>query len=287
MQEWLSNAWNGWFRFTDQGKYIVLLIGVLLYLWYREYTARVERRNAAGGNKDRPGRVLLLSASMAVALAALPFSAVLLMMYQTRFYDYEWIWALAPVTLMIAYGGTLVYMDCYERYWKGQWLRPVAWAAFWLAVLALCGSLGGSAQESGEIPQRQKTQELVDYLEETGDTKDICLWAPRELMEYVRTLDGGITLIYGRNMWEDAVKAYSYDVYEPEVVRLYEWMERPEADTAGECFRMAAALGVNVIVLPEGTGLEAELASAVSAAGKQLSTGFGKSLEGYQVYQLR
>ena len=93
--------------------------------------------------------------------------------------------------------------------------------------------------------------------------EEFCLWAPREILEYARTRDGKISLLYGRDMWDAALHAYSYDVYSEETEALYRWMEhlrdygsegfgtKESAAEGRECVRRAFSMGADVILLPE------------------------------------
>ena len=80
-------------------------------------------------------------------------------------------------------------------------------------------------------------------------------------------------LLYGRNMWDIALNAYTYDVCPVEVKELYQWMEAFSADEAPEDevefakvsgdmteeirekAQKAFSLGVNSILLPKKQGV--------------------------------
>lgn len=253
MQELLTTAWQGWQRYTDQGKYAALLLLVLLFLWFRK--------------EEEKEKLLLVYTTLVTVLCIFPVSAAVLMAYQTRFYDYEWIWNYVPLTLMIAYGGTLFLTKCWEVYQKKLW-KCVGIALLVPVLICLCGSMGQrgfdgmSAQQ--ERAESQKVLGLV--LEETG-RQDICLWAPKEIMEAARAYDGKICLVYGRNMWDAALGAYSYEAYGETEEALYQWMTRVQESSMmghfqGEpttkeivvggaaCLERSAELGVNVVLLP-------------------------------------
>ena len=77
MAELLRNAWQGWFRVTDEGKLMALFMGSLLFLWI-------------GYEREKQKQLLRYGIMMAIC-CVLPVTAVILMLYQTKFYDYEWI----------------------------------------------------------------------------------------------------------------------------------------------------------------------------------------------------
>lgn len=253
MQELLINAWQGWQRYTDDGKYAALLFLVLLFLWFRR--------------EEEKEKLLLVYTTLVTLLCVCPVSAAVLMTYQTRFYDYEWIWNYVPLTLMIAYGGTLFLTKYWEYYQKSIW-KSLGIAAVAVALVCLCGSMGESGFDG--TAERQKRvaaqQTLGRMLEETG-RENICLWAPKEIMETARAYDGKIRLVYGRNMWDAALGAYSYETYGESEEALYRWMTRvQESSMKGHfvdepttqeiveggvaCMEAAKLLGVNTVLLP-------------------------------------
>ncbi len=95
MGELLGNAWRGWLEYEESNKLIVLFLLVLLLFWLLELGERQHRR------------IFGYCAAMGV-LCVCPVTAVILMRYQTLFYDYRWIWAFVPCTAMIACGGVLL-----------------------------------------------------------------------------------------------------------------------------------------------------------------------------------
>lgn len=284
MQELIKNAWLGWKNYTDSGKLAALFLAALLFLWLWK-----------SGNGKNPSRSkyfqIVLYASILAVCCICPITAALLMKYQTQFYDYEWIWSMVPVTLVIALAGTLMWTEFAGNAEKKHvvnpktgkrkmnWWSSVAVTALMFGILYLCGSMQTESWNTGEEAQkREKTAQVLEMLAENGQNSDICLWAPQEIMEYARALDGQIRLPYGRNMWDKALNAYSYDVYGEAEQILYAWMsyveetggteaaiELPEENhtgaeanekaekrviTASECIQLAHELGVNCILLP-------------------------------------
>lgn len=250
MFEWLRNAWEGWIQFTDQGKLAALLIAALIYLF-------LSRKQ-----KGPQGRLVFYSA-IATVLCIVPFTASALMGYQTKFYDYRWIWNVVPMTAVIALGGTLFLTE----HWKEGGYRAFASNLFLtglcVAVLLLCGGLSGGEKEAVRSGEREAAWEVLHTVrelcagQEVGDGQEICLWAPREILEYARVGEDRVCLLYGRNMWDVALNAYSYDVYSEELQELYKWMEERRTygveTTAAEGKRYVEkgfSLGADCILLP-------------------------------------
>lgn len=252
MTELMKIAGQGWLKFTGIGKLPALLFAALIFLWL---SGRWKRQKA-----------LFSYTVLMVFLCVIPATAAGLMLYQTRFYDYEWIWSLVPMTVVIAWCA----VEFLSEYWRDfspvQWKSGLPVTVLLLAVLALSSGLGQNGfDRKAERENRQQAKEVLSQvIERQGE--DICLWAPRELLEFAREQSGSLRLLYGRNMWEEALNAYTYDTYSQEIQELYLWMEN--ADPSGEaliendeedevllqgsdCVAAAAAAGVNCIILPD------------------------------------
>lgn len=259
MAELFRKAWQlGWLRFTNSGKLAVVVLASLLFLWL--------------SGKWKRQKVLFSYSALMSLFCIVPVTAMVLMLYQTRFYDYEWIWSLVPMTIVSAWGIT----ELLEETWGGfslsagrkrsRWKKGLPVTLLLLAILALCGGLGKNViDRNAELARRQQASEVVAKVLE-GQSGDICLWAPREILEYARAQLGSLRLLYGRNMWDQSLNAYAYDTYSREIQELYLWMENldptgmalVEDTEQGEllldgetCMTAAAQAGVNCILLPE------------------------------------
>jgi hypothetical protein len=245
MNKLIESAWAGWLEYISYGKYAALFLGAVLFMW-----VAVPRREA----------IVLLERFGALTgfLVICPLTAAMLMIYQTPFYSYPWLWSLVPVTSVIACGGAVLL--------ENRKLNPqtIGLICLCLVLLVLCASPGGGSVlgESDLLSGNgQKTETILDEVMEEGNTDSICLWAPREVMQWVRLESGDITLPYGRNLWVPELNAYSYDAPSAEAVKLFAWMlETEEADlvweplTTKEVLHTAVELGVNRIMLPQRVG---------------------------------
>lgn len=263
MTELLKNAWLGWLRFTDDGKLAAVLLAALLFLWL--------------GGRWKNRKELFSYTALITLLCIVPVTAAALMLYQTKFYDYEWIWSLVPMTVTAAWGIT----EFLDEQWKGlslsNWRHGLPVTALLLGILVLCSGLGeNSADRRAELVRRQQAEEAVTRILESRDG-DICLWAPREILEYARQQSGFLKLLYGRNMWEESLNAYTYDVYSREIQELYLWMENVDStgtalveDTQWgdllldgvSCMAAAVQSGVDCVLLPG--SLEPEATEALA-----------------------
>lgn len=267
----LHNAWLGWLGFIQDGKMAALFLAALLFLRTRP-------------KKSVKASFLLYAGAMAL-FCMVPATAALLMLYQTGFYGYEWIWSLAPFTAVTAYGLAEFLVEYWKDFKGSLWKKGLPAALLLLGVLLLCGGLGKTVWDrQGEAQERRRAQELLKELRDRFGDGQLCLWAPEAVMGYAREFDGSICLVYGRNMWEPALNAYTYDLYEPSVAELYQWMaqsceELPAGDgyeegcaAARRCAGTAGVMGVNCILLPENAAQDkvAELEAALGVRAGRL-----------------
>lgn len=309
MRELVTNAWLGWENYISLGKLAALFWAAVLFL-----LLGVRPRGSRRG--------LLLFGAVAGAACMVPVTAAVLMLYQTKFYDYQWVWSMVPMTAVTAWAAVEFAESCgkFGEGGKNSSRRLIA-AVLLAAVLLFCGGMrgiGGSRDEAGQpagpvewnsaealasardqAAARQQAKEVLAELREQAGEQDICLWAPRSILEYARELDGGIRLVYGRNMWDISLNAFSYDGYGPQLEQLYRFMEQasgadepgtdepgedepgtdePGTDEPGEdepgtgvpgaaeCVQAALDCGVNCILLPADLP-EAEKAELEKAMG--------------------
>lgn len=248
MRELMGNAWRGWLEFTDQGKLCALLLASLVFLWV--YYKRADQKN------------LLIYTSVMTGFCILPVTAAALMMYQTKFYDYQWIWSLVPMTLVTAEAATVLLAKCWPDFPGSGWKKGLPAALFLLGILGLSAGLGIRAGNSGnawnqeaEAEERLWAEETLEQVRNRFREGEICLWAPREIMEYARETDSQIRLLYGRNMWDPSLNAFSYDTFYQQEVSLAVWMSNvPEtggSEGGADCAQAVLEAGVNCILLPE------------------------------------
>lgn len=281
MKELIRDAANGWFRYTEAGKYAVLLLGLLLWLGYLKHLKKAEE-----GTQEQQN--FWWYTAVSAALAIFPLSAAVWMGYQTRFYDYEWIWSAVPVTGFIAAAAAGLYAKKISDIGKNEKWKIPAMLLCGLAAVWLCGSMGTERVQGMWMQQNryeaQGTEEkwaedsaqvlLTGYREVSASSQKLCVWASSEVLMHIREQSGEICLLYGRNMWEDALNAYSYDMYDAEVIRLYEWMEElnvipdegvvlpePDKEEAMQMLHTALSYGVNCMVFPGNRAMVAEWAA--------------------------
>lgn len=255
MAELLKTAWHGWTEFTDVGKMAALLLVSLLLLW--TYYEKIEKKE------------FLIYTTIAAACCILPMTAAVLMLYQTRIFDYRWIWSIVPLTAMVGFGMVVflrkILPDCVQR----DRVKGILATLLLLAVVLLCGGMGEKPRNTDNAEQRNRAERILVEVQARMQDRELFLWAPQEIMEVARAYDGSIRLIYGRNMWDHSLNAYVGSGYSPEMHAMQQWMDEgctgTEEDTeesteegapVREFYGTAVAAGVNCILLPADTRAE-------------------------------
>ena len=265
MLELLNNAWNGWGNFIFYGKYPALLLLVLVVFWF------------FSDRKKEP--VLLGYATVITVCCMFPPTAALLMQYQTKFYDYQWVWSYVPLTIIIAFAGTLVLGHCRavvvgncakgsRKDWFVQKGKVAALALVIMILVLLCGRLTDPlAEVKTDWKKSIAAEKVVETIEEMvirdGNADELVLWAPKEVMAAARIYCPNIQLPYGRDLWDASLGAYTYDTYTQVEDDLCQWMHCTGVFGTVEGYRLdgtvlagsvcvpqALEQGVNCIVVP-------------------------------------
>lgn len=266
MIEILHNARMGWLDQMRDGRSVGLLLVALVVILFLFRRKKGEAAQGQPGLNRQQGRIWLYSAVMSV-VCILPVTAMLCMFYQTKFYDYPWIWSLVPVTGTVAMTGVLLRDRGREAIKKTGGVIPILLAV----ILILTGAGNSSLKDIG--PEAKEADRVLALLRQS-DTGKMILWAPEELMARATVSESDVAVVYGRNMWQEHLNAYTYDTYSDELRKMYVWMEisqrygwvdipmEPTTKVVGSTPKMgetiygrevlqdALAAGVNQILLP-------------------------------------
>lgn len=283
MAELFKRVQEGYTQYITYGKYLVLVFAALIYLW---------------NQKKEKTRPLLLYGICSLFLVVFAPTAMALVKYQTYYYDYPWLFGLVPVTVLIAWGAVCFLMECRKTAAESKSGKKIGILSvvLLLGILFLCGNMTGSVNGKKKTAEEaeqalQSTKEILSLVhEKSANADNICIWGPKEVLEYVRAVDPSVTLLYGRTMWEPSLGGYTYDTYSEEQNALYQWMEdlvqdAENAGTADAYFKTAFSWGVTCIVLPENTAdvLTIQLEKSAEEAG--YVTTFGKAGD-YQIWMI-
>lgn len=296
MAELFKRVQEGYTQYITYGKYLVLVFAALIYLW---------------NQKKEKTRPLLLYGICSLFLVIFAPTAMALVKYQTYYYDYPWLFGLVPVTVLIAWGAVCFLMECRKTASESKSGKKIGILSvvLLLGILFLCGNMTGSVngkkKTTDEAEQAlQSTEEILSLVhEKSANADNICIWGPKEVLEYMRAVDPSVTLLYGRTMWEPSLGGYTYDTYSEEQNALYQWMEdlvqnaenagtaemvvqdAENAGTADAYFKTAFSWGVTCIVLPENTADVLTLRLEKSAEEAGYVTTFGKAGD-YQIWMI-
>ena len=283
MAELFKRVQEGYTQYITYGKYLVLVFAALIYLW---------------NQKKEKTKPLLLYGICSLFLVIFAPTAMALVKYQTYYYDYPWLFGLVPVTVLIAWGAVCFLMECRKTAEESKSGKKIGILSvvLLLGILFLCGNMTGSVNGKKKTAEEaeqalQSTEEILSLVhEKSANADNICIWGPKEVLEYMRAVDPSVTLLYGRTMWEPSLGGYTYDTYSEEQNALYQWMEdlvqnAENAGTADAYFKTAFSWGVTCIVLPENTADVLTLQLEKSAEEAGYVTTFGKAGD-YQIWMI-
>jgi len=286
--DYLQTAVEGFEEFASAYKLLPLIIGVIIYLSVR-------------GNKEdsKKTKLFLLYVIVVMVLLLVPVTVVFFLMYQTRFYDYGWVWSFVPLTAVLAWGIIeIIWEELPQTCVKskkgfqiaGRYMGVVAA----VAVLWICGNQGRIQEVSEEVEDQQAVAEAVlQYLEDTDEATQSVIWGPKVMMQYLRSHSGEIALHYGKDMWDAKSGAYDYEAYTEEEIACYNWMELlsdernlylleinqapehvHEALAEGKYIKTALKSDVNCMILPDQITpwMERKMRNAAAENGMTVST---------------
>lgn len=224
----LLESWGaGKGSFVENGQYLALFLVVLLFLCLTEKHINKEFTFFSG--------ILAL-------LLLCPFTAKVLLAYQTAFFAHETVWELLPLTVLLAYGMVFIFseitavmhakMHTKNSKATGRDKRSRVYEILTIVMFTVVLFLGGSVSFAETVTEKsvrqdrlpQEIGEVLDMLvipEETG----VLLLAPDEVVAWARLYSGNIIMPYGRDISEVELTAYLYDTYTEEVRGLRDWVE--------------------------------------------------------------
>lgn len=293
--DYLEISWYGLKAFMAEYKYLALVIGVLLYAAGH---GDMQKRDNAGS--------FWRYAAVVCVLLMIPLTGAVFAIYQTNFYDYQWVWSFMPLTAVLAWGSvTIIFEEIRAAEEKKLLLTRFAGVLAAAAVLFVCGNQGKLVEVSEKEMQAQRAAEqILQYMEEEDLLQESVIWAPKDIMQYLRSHSGDAVLLYGRDMWDAKAGAYDYEAYTSEEIACYEWIEllsddhnlflleveqAPEhiyeALAQEEPLREAANRGADVIILPDQISAWMERKLQLIGIEKKMPVS-NVSVEGYTLWLL-
>lgn len=161
MAELFRNAWQGWQAVMNAGKLPAALLIALLFLWI--YYRRMKRKE------------FLIYTTVVTVFCILPVTAAALMLYQTRFYDYKWIWSMVPMTAAVGAAISLFMTEFLQKGTGRDRKRRLAAGVLLAAVLMFCGGMGAGGRDVSSYEERRQAEAvLADLQERMQDRKSAC-----------------------------------------------------------------------------------------------------------------
>ena len=175
-------------------------------------------------------RLFLYCIPIAVLLIV-PFTALALTEFQTVFYPYSALWTLAMVLPVTAITITLLITALIKNNKKNISITSVILI---LIFLLMCGSMGKSNDKLNsfstvkhQVSYDESTpllEKLEAYASSDKYSGSITVLAPPNITTYVHMYSGNIKTLYGKDMWDDSMKPYTYNEYPKEYCNLYTWI---------------------------------------------------------------
>ncbi|MBR6157548.1 MAG: hypothetical protein IKQ27_11365 [Lachnospiraceae bacterium] len=180
-----------------------LFLAGLLALWYTK-------------NEQKKDTKMLFSYAMVVLLVIIspPYLYLVGRFFTGYALDsmYLWLLPLTPVMLKVFSDAAVAARALSHRFIFGL-------SAAALLLLAGTSSFQPeSFQRVGNhyyIPDAElHTLEYLKQIREERGQEEMLIWGPEHLMEYARRYDGGLILVYGRDMWEGTPDPEMHQIYE-------------------------------------------------------------------------
>ena len=245
------------------GKYLALTIVGIFFLWL-----------LGKYKKNKVTRVLLLFGITMSFFVIVPVSGYLLSKYQTAFFSYRHLLLLLFPMVFIPWALTEAVEQGLGQMKRNAeegdlvkekpWLARIVGISVAICLLMLSGNILTEGVDTDftiakdKVPT--KVMEVLELLED-GDV----LVAPDAVIEYARSFDGDLKLIYGRDMFTPALKAFTYHTYDETACQIYEWiqneplnyfdlskeeLEQIQKEEDQKAFALISATSCNALVLP-------------------------------------
>ena len=161
----LLESWGaGTGSFAENGQYLALFLVVLLFLWLTGKEVKKE---------------FVIFSGVVALLILCPFTAKVLLIYQTTFFAHETVWELLPMTAFLAYGAVMAFakmtaaLTKEDREWKATISGKKGKAYEALAVLALAALLflSGTVSFTENITEKAERADRIPV--EIGEVLDL------------------------------------------------------------------------------------------------------------------
>jgi hypothetical protein len=268
LRESFLSTLSGFDMFVAEYKYFALVICCVVYVFmnWKRY-------------KKTKSETFFVFCVLMIAMIIFPVTGMALQIYQTKFYDYPWVWSCVPMAAMIAWGSVAFIFEEIPRRIQKEEGKSTKGQLFWknlcgiaviVAILFMCGNQGRlNALDEKTVQDEMAAEQILEYLETNNLLVDHVVWGKAGVLQYLRSHNGQVVLLYGRDMWEAKAGAYDYEGYTKEEIACYEWMEilssahnlylleveQPtkeivQALSTEEHIKAARSMGADIVILP-------------------------------------
>lgn len=235
--EYILYCWSEYIRANRiVGVYLLILAAsiVLMSIVMGKHKSQLSDTFLTGVTSSTHSKncvLLILYATIATFVLIIPFSALLLMQFQTVFYSYSTLWLMAAILPVTAFAITLIILSFAKKLRKSTAVIATLLIGI---VLFLCGNMGKSTENVNSIPvirhpvSYEQSLPLLKILDEYAATPEyngnITILAPANITAYSHMYSGHIHTLYGKDMWDNSMKPLTYNEYPEDYQKLYTWI---------------------------------------------------------------
>ena len=245
MQETWSLIQHVTTTITTSGKYGALYLAALFFLFLH-------------GRDKKKERILCYYGVLSYILVMNPVTAGFMIKEVPAFSDYWKLLWLMPMDIIIAYFGMSFIssgkrgsgnehdLDSKNTKWK------MGYAVVAVIVIALSGTVvpfqADISKAENDYGITNESLEALQIVTENQTEAPICLLAPDAVMEEARVYSGAITLVYGRDIWNETVNMQVADGYDEMQMALHQAMGHHE-DCMDAIIPAAVNYGCNTLIV--------------------------------------
>ncbi len=207
----------------------------------------------SGRKTDERIKALLLMTLVSFVLLICPASASVIRVVFGTYYDVPDIWGIIPLIPLGAICLSGMVGELFSDLRKEKKSTAALACAFMAGAVLLCGSLGTPVERTAGRYENASVseKEAAVYICENYDACAVV--ANDDITAALHGISGGITTLYGRDMWDGRLTKNRLGTYSPELRQLRDDlldMEDNKFYLAPEVCKEAFELGAGLVVVP-------------------------------------
>lgn len=180
--------------------------------------------------KDNSVGTMFLYAAVTTLLISVPFTAAALRIFQTVFFQYEYLWALVPIIPVIAAAlANLLVNSANIKAAPFKKILFIICAVALAGIIFVLGNKPAGSDKTDPIAKNkdyQKSIPVMEYLEAESlnhVNQELCILAPEGLTEYVHIYGSHVVTLFGKDLWDGYLTPYNYTLYSDDIMTLHNW----------------------------------------------------------------